>query len=66
MKLMDDVIQHYQVPTQSCVLTHVTNTIEAIELGALVDLVFKSIGATEATKKDFGINLNILDEANYS
>lgn len=63
MKLMDDVIQTYKIPTQSCVLTHVTNTIEAIELGAPVDLVFQSIGGTEATNSSFGFNLNTLTEA---
>ena len=63
MKLMDDVIQRYEIPTQSCVLTHVTNTIEAIELGAPVDLVFQSIGGTEITNSCFGINLNVLSEA---
>lgn len=63
MKLMDEVIQTYQIPTQSCVLTHVTNTIEAIELGAPVDLVFQSIGGTEATNSSFGFNLNTLTEA---
>ena len=63
MKLMDEVIQHYEIPTQSCVLTHVTNTIEAIELGAPVDLVFQSIGGTEATNQGFGVNLNVLNEA---
>lgn len=66
MKLMDDVIQEYQIPTQSCVLTHVTNTIEAIELGAPVDLVFQSIGGTEATNQGFGVNLNVLDEAHQA
>lgn len=66
MKLMDDVIQHYEIPTQSCVLTHVTNTIEAIELGAPVDLVFQSIGGTEATNQGFGINLKVLDEAHQA
>ena len=63
MNLMDDVIQHYEIPAQSCVLTHVTNTIEAIELGAPVDLVFQSIGGTEDTNKSFGVDLNILGEA---
>ncbi|MDT8866202.1 ethanolamine ammonia-lyase subunit EutB [Vibrio fluvialis] len=63
MKLMDDVIQHYDIPTQSCVLTHVTNTVEAIEKGAPVDLVFQSIGGTEATNQGFGINLNVIAEA---
>ncbi|ENK2107137.1 ethanolamine ammonia-lyase subunit EutB [Vibrio alginolyticus] len=59
----DAVIQHYQIPTQSCVLTHVTNTIEAIEMGAPVDLVFQSIGGTQGTNDTFGIDLSILKEA---
>ncbi len=63
LNLMDEVIQHYQIPTQSCVLTHVTNTIEAIEQGAPVDLVFQSIGGTQGTNETFGINLNMLAEA---
>ena len=63
LKLMDDVIQKYQIPTQSCVLTHVTNTIEAIEKKAPVDLVFQSIGGTQATNSSFGVNLSILKEA---
>ncbi|MBB1342087.1 MULTISPECIES: ethanolamine ammonia-lyase subunit EutB [Pseudoalteromonas] len=63
MRLMDDVIEKYQIPTQSCVLTHVTNTIECIEAGAPVDLVFQSIGGTEATNSSFGFNLNTLAEA---
>ncbi|MCE0495597.1 ethanolamine ammonia-lyase subunit EutB [Vibrio salinus] len=62
MHLMDEVIQHYDIPTQSCVLTHVTNTIECIEKGAPVDLVFQSIGGTEATNTGFGVNLNVLNE----
>lgn len=61
--MLDEVIQHYKIPTQSCVLTHVTNTILAIENGAPVDLVFQSIAGTEATNRSFGINLKILDEA---
>ncbi len=63
LKLMDELIQTYQIPTQSCVLTHVTNTIEAIELGAPVDLIFQSIAGTQAANDSFGINLNILKEA---
>ncbi|GAJ70150.1 LOW QUALITY PROTEIN: ethanolamine ammonia-lyase heavy chain [Vibrio sp. JCM 18904] len=63
MNLMDEVIQHYQIPTQSCVLTHVTNTIEAIEMGAPVDLVFQSIGGTQGRNDTFGIDLSILKEA---
>lgn len=63
LKLMDDVIQKYEIPTQSCVLTHVTNTIEAIEKKAPVDLVFQSIGGTEVTNSSFGVSLSILKEA---
>ncbi|GED41833.1 ethanolamine ammonia-lyase subunit EutB [Cobetia sp. 14N.309.X.WAT.E.A4] len=63
MRLMDEVIQKYEIPTQSCVLTHVTNTIECIEQGAPVDLVFQSIGGTQATNESFGVELSVLAEA---
>ncbi len=63
LNLMNDVINKYEIPTQSCVLTHVTNTIEAINKKAPVDLVFQSIGGTEATNSSFGVNLSILKEA---
>ena len=63
LKMLDDIIQNYEIPTQSCVLTHVTNTIQAIEMGAPVDLVFQSIGGTEGTNQGFGINLSMLEEA---
>jgi ethanolamine ammonia-lyase large subunit len=61
--MLDEVIRHYDIPTQSCVLTHVTNTIAAIERGAPVDLVFQSIAGTEAANRSFGINLALLAEA---
>ncbi|NMM26808.1 MAG: ethanolamine ammonia-lyase subunit EutB [Glaciimonas sp.] len=61
--MMDDIINQYQIPTQSCVLTHVTNTIEAINRGAPVDLVFQSVGGTEATNRSFGVSLDLLGEA---
>ncbi|WP_425221802.1 ethanolamine ammonia-lyase subunit EutB [Pseudomonas sp.] len=63
MKLIGEVIEKYEIPTQSCVLTHVTNTIECIEAGAPVDLVFQSIGGTESTNSSFGFNLATLAEA---
>ncbi|MFU8764621.1 MAG: ethanolamine ammonia-lyase subunit EutB [Haliea sp.] len=63
LRLMDDIITRYEIPTQSCVLTHVTNTLECIEQGAPVDLVFQSIGGTEATNASFGFNLATLAEA---
>jgi ethanolamine ammonia-lyase large subunit len=61
--MLDDVIQHYEIPTQSCVLTHVTTHIEAINRGAPVDLIFQSIAGTEKANDSFGINLGILKEA---
>ncbi len=63
VSMMADVIARYEIPTQSCVLTHVTNTIAAIERGAPVDLVFQSIAGTEAANRGFGIDLAILGEA---
>ena len=63
LRMLDEVIQRYGIPTQSCVLTHVTNTLQAISQGAPVDLVFQSIGGTEATNRSFGISLALLAEA---
>ncbi|WP_020394302.1 ethanolamine ammonia-lyase subunit EutB [Thiolinea disciformis] len=62
LKLLDAVIQRYQIPTQACVLTHVTSSIEAIERGWPVDLVFQSIAGTEAANASFGVNLQVLQE----
>lgn len=63
MTMLDDIIQHYQIPTQSCVLTHVSTHLELMEKGAPVDLVFQSIGGTQKTNESFGINLAMLKEA---
>ncbi len=61
--LVSDFIERLAIPTQSCVLTHVTNTLQAIERGAPVDLVFQSIAGSEAANQGFGINLALLAEA---
>ncbi|QEI09394.1 ethanolamine ammonia-lyase subunit EutB [Pigmentiphaga aceris] len=61
--MMDEVISGLEIPTQSCVLTHVTNTIQMIEQGAPVDLVFQSVAGTEQANTSFGINLAVLREA---
>ncbi len=63
LRLLDNFRTRFDVPTQSCVLTHVTNTIAAIEAGAPVDIVFQSIGGTEATNQSFGISIALLREA---
>jgi ethanolamine ammonia-lyase large subunit len=63
LRLLDELISRHGIPTQSCVLTHVTNTLQAMAQGAPVDLVFQSIGGTEGTNTSFGLNLALLDEA---
>ena len=63
LQLLDDIVQRHGIPTQTCVLTHVTNTLQAIERGAPVDLVFQSIAGTEGTNRSFGVDLALLDEA---
>lgn len=60
--MLHEIIQRYDIPTQSCVLTHVTTSVEAINRGAPLDLVFQSIAGTEAANSSFGINLAILKE----
>jgi ethanolamine ammonia-lyase large subunit len=62
LALLDDIIRRFDIPTQSCVLTHVTTSIEAIARGAPVDLVFQSIGGTEAVNASFGVTLAMLKE----
>lgn len=62
LEMLDGVRQRFEIPMQSCILSHITTTIKAIEQNAPVDLVFQSIGGTEATNTSFGVNLNILQE----
>ncbi|MBB3802445.1 ethanolamine ammonia-lyase large subunit [Xanthomonas arboricola] len=62
LRMLDAVITGYQIPTQSCVLAHITTTIDAIDRGVPVDLVFQSIAGTEAANASFGINLALLQE----
>ena len=62
LQILDDLRQRYAIPTQSCVLSHITNTIAAIERHAPVDLVFQSSAGTEAANRSFGINLALLRE----
>ncbi|TAA46398.1 ethanolamine ammonia-lyase subunit EutB [Pseudoxanthomonas winnipegensis] len=62
LKMLDGVIRGYEIPTQSCVLAHLTTTLEAIERGAPVDLVFQSIAGTEGANASFGVNLALLQE----
>jgi ethanolamine ammonia-lyase large subunit len=63
LEMLDGLRQRYEIPTQTCVLTHVTNVIEVMNRGGAVDLVFQSIAGSEAANAGFGINLGILREA---
>ncbi len=63
LRLLDRVRQSYQIPTQSCVLAHVTTMMDAMRRGAPVDLVFQSIAGTEAANASFGVNIAMLREA---
>lgn len=63
MEMLDAIRQRYDIPTQSCVLTHVTTSIAAIEQGAPLDLVFQSVAGTEAANQGFGVTLSLLHEA---
>ena len=63
LRLIDTLRLRFRIPTQSCVLAHVTTQMEAMQQGAPVDLVFQSIAGTEAANKSFGVNIAILEEA---
>jgi ethanolamine ammonia-lyase large subunit len=63
LRMLDDLRLKLAIPTQSCVLAHITTLMEVIRQGAPVDLVFQSIAGTEAANQSFGINLALLDEA---
>ena len=62
LRMLDGIIQRYEIPTQACVLTHITSAIEAINRGVPLDLLFQSIAGSEAANASFGINLQLLQE----
>jgi ethanolamine ammonia-lyase large subunit len=66
LNMLENLIEKYQIPTQGCVLAHVTTQLAAMERGAPVDLVFQSIAGTEAANASFGVNLRLLEEAQYA
>jgi ethanolamine ammonia-lyase large subunit len=66
LRLLDDIITRLQIPTQSCILSHVTTTLGLIDRGAPVDLVFQSIAGTQAANRSFGIDLALLREAHQA
>ncbi|CAM4176828.1 Ethanolamine ammonia-lyase heavy chain [Pedobacter westerhofensis] len=63
LNLIDTIRQQFDIPAQSCVLSHITTTIALINSGAPVDLCFQSIAGTQLTNTSFGVNLSLLDEA---
>ena len=66
VRMLDDIIAGLEIPTQSCVLTHITNSLRMIERGAPVDLVFQSIAGTQAANASFGIDLALLEEGHQA
>ena len=66
LRLLDDIITRLQIPTQSCVLSHVTTTLGLIDQGVPVDLVFQSIAGTQAANRSFGVDLALLREAHQA
>ena len=62
VRMLDDLREKFQIPTQSCVLTHITTTIKAIEEGVPVDLIFQSIGGTQGVNESFGVSYRLLRE----
>jgi ethanolamine ammonia-lyase large subunit len=63
LSLLDQIREQLEIPTQTCVLAHVTTQMEAIRRGAPLDLMFQSIAGTEAANRSFGIDLALLEEA---
>jgi ethanolamine ammonia-lyase large subunit len=63
LNLMDDIRYQFEIPTQTCVLSHITTTLQLINEGAPVDLCFQSIAGTEQANSSFGVNLSLIEEA---
>jgi ethanolamine ammonia-lyase large subunit len=62
LRMLDDIIRKYEIPTQACVLAHLTAQLGALERGAPIDLIFQSIAGTEGANASFGITLDLLAE----
>jgi ethanolamine ammonia-lyase large subunit len=66
LRLIDNIRERYSIPTQSCVLAHITTQLTALEQGAPIDLVFQSIAGTESANASFGVRLALLEEAHQA
>lgn len=63
LKAFKNFMDRYKIPTQNCVLAHVTTQIEALKKGAPMDLMFQSIAGSEISNRSFGIDVKLMDEA---
>jgi ethanolamine ammonia-lyase large subunit len=63
LTLMDELRHRFDIPTQTCVLSHITTTLQLVNEGAPVDLCFQSIAGTEKANASFGVNLSLIEEA---
>jgi ethanolamine ammonia-lyase large subunit len=63
LSMLDEIRSKLEIPTQACVLAHLTTTLALIERGAPVDLVLQSVAGSQAANKSFGIDLALLGEA---
>jgi ethanolamine ammonia-lyase large subunit len=63
VNMLEELRVKFSIPIQTCVLAHVTTTLQCIQQKAPIDLVFQSIGGTQKTNSSFGINLSLLQEA---
>jgi ethanolamine ammonia-lyase large subunit len=66
LRLVDDIITRLRIPTQACVLTHVTTTLGLIDQGLPVDLVFQSVAGTQGANRSFGVDLALLGQAHQA
>src|SRR5712664_2293993 len=66
LRLLDEIIARLQIPTQACVLAHVTTTLGLINQGSPVDLVFQSVAGTQAANRSFGVDLALLRQAHQA
>jgi ethanolamine ammonia-lyase large subunit len=66
LRLLDEIIARLEIPTQACVLAHVTTTLGLIDQGSPVDLVFQSIAGTQAANRSFGVDLALLRQAHQA
>ncbi len=63
LDMTHDIIRQWKIPTQNCVLAHVTTQMQAMKAGAPVGLVFQSLAGSERANESFGINVGLMDEA---